>query len=105
MEHRMQDAKNSNQGRIPSYFFKSKIYLLELSSNAMKHVIIEEMLMAALRTKQQDLKSQNLKYCIANIDPERGTNDRRYLSDHIWIWKIAMGNCHAIMFFWLPQTQ
>ena len=43
---------------------------LELSSDAMKYVVIEERLMDPLRKKWKDAKRTKLEYYIANINPE-----------------------------------
>ena len=44
--------------------------LLELSSEAMQYVVIEERLMKPQRQKWEDAKRIKLEYCIANINPE-----------------------------------
>ena len=43
--------------------------LLEFLGDAMKHVIIEDILLEALRVMWQVAKMSNLEYCIANINP------------------------------------
>ena len=44
--------------------------LLELSTDSMKYVVIEERLMEPLRKKWKDAKRTNLEYYIANINLE-----------------------------------
>ena len=43
--------------------------LLELSSDAMKYVIIKNRLLEALRMKWQDAKISKLEHYIANVNP------------------------------------
>ena len=40
---------------------------MELSYDAMKHVIIKDILLETLRMKAQDAKMSKLKYYIANV--------------------------------------
>ena len=45
--------------------------LLELSCDAMKYEIVENLLIEALRMKWQDVKFSKLGYYIGNINPQR----------------------------------
>ena len=45
--------------------------LLDLSSNAMKYVVIEETLSDPLRKKWKDVERTKLQHYIVNINPER----------------------------------
>ena len=49
--------------------------LLELSSDAMKYVVIEERLMDPLRKKWKDAKRTKLEYYIANINPSESYDE------------------------------